>query len=109
MSLSTTKILRYNKKKRIVEEFDKRPPVTGDAYLGCTRWGVGVESVGAGCHPSQVEEFNEDARKAGLMGVEFMPNGNVRFSSRRARARYLRHMGLYDRDAGYSDPAPNNL
>lgn len=108
--MSVTKILRYNREKGAVEEFDKeKVPASGSqVFFGAKGWAVGAESIGCGCHPSQVDDFREDARKAGITGVDFRPDGTAVFSCRSARRDYMKLLGMYDRDAGYSDAAPQN-
>ena len=81
----------------------------GDRHFGANGWSTGLESDSASIHSSQVNEFREDAKKQGLTGVEFDESGNVKFTSRDQRSRYLRHRGLYDRDAGYGDATPRNF
>jgi len=75
--------------------------------FGANGWSTGLESDAAGIHSSQVGEFREDARKHGFTGVEFTTDGRAKFHSRGQRAAYLRHRGLYDRDAGYGDASPD--
>lgn len=75
----------------------EKGPMTSKAYQG------GLVSVGAGVHPDQVAEFNAATRAAGLTGVEYLPNGDVRFDSRGQRAAELRRRGMHDRDGGYGD------
>jgi hypothetical protein len=65
-------------------------------------------SDGASVHSNQVNEFREDVNKNGFTGVDFKSDGTAVFSSRNERSRYLRHRGLYDRDAGYGDTVPDN-
>ena len=77
--------------------------------FGANGWSTGLESDGAAVHSSQVNEFREDAQKAGFTGVEFSDSGEVNFSSRGQRAKYLRHRGMYDRDAGYGDASPDQF
>jgi hypothetical protein len=56
-----------------------------------------------------VDEFREDVKKAGITGVDINNDGSVTFSCRSARRKYMEHRGVYDRDAGYGDHAPNNF
>lgn len=87
-----------NPKPRKGENADGRSP-----GFGAKGWATGLESIGASVHSNQVNEFREDAKKAGFTGVEFKGDGTAVFSSRGERARYLKHRGLRDRDGGYSD------
>lgn len=70
---------------------------------GTNVWSTGLTSDASGVHPSQVQEFREDARARGFTGVDFTPDGTTVFSSRKERAGYLKMRGLIDRDGGYSD------
>lgn len=66
-------------------------------------WSRPLVSDAAGCHPSQVKEFNENAKKAGFSGVFFSKDGSAHFSTRGQRAGYLNHMGYHDRSGGYAE------
>lgn len=66
-------------------------------------WARPLASDGAGCHPSQVREFNQKARDAGFTGVNFTPDGTCNFSTRGQRAKYLKFRGLHDRSGGYAE------
>jgi len=56
-------------------------------------------SISMGCHPSQVREFNERARKAGLTGVRYLPNGTVECSSKGQQKKWCRHLGVVNGDS----------
>lgn len=66
-------------------------------------WARPLVSTSAGCQPSQVDEFNKEARDAGFTGVSFNKEGDVSFSTRGQRKKYLAHIGMCDRSGGYSD------
>ena len=86
---------------------DHRQPRDGlnneASRCGTNAWSTGLVSDGAGVHQNQVNEFREDAKSHGFTGVEFTKSGDCVFTSRRERARYLKHRGLRDRNAGYGD------
>ena len=105
-----TKVLRYNHEKGEVEEFekDKVPDTSDRVFIGNNGWATGLVNQGCGCHSSQVEEFREEARARGITGVDFDPTGRAVFSCRSARRDYLRMRGMFDRDAGYGDAAPEH-
>jgi len=65
-----------------------------------------MESDAAGVHPDQIPEAVEHAKSIGVP-TEFNKAGNPILRSPQHRAAYLRGIGMFDRDAGYSDPAPN--
>lgn len=60
-------------------------------------------SKGMAVHPRQVEKFNSEARKAGVTGVHYRPDGCLVATSRSQRRAEMRRRGFIDRDAGYSD------
>ncbi len=66
-----------------------------------------LASDGAAVHPNQVKEATEDARNKGVP-TDFLPDGRPIFTSRTHRKNYLRAYGMFDRGAGYGDPAPNH-
>lgn len=57
-----------------------------------------------GVNPTQANQFNEVARKAGITGVHYDANGDCHLSCRSARRDWARLRGLCDRNGGYSDP-----
>jgi RecJ-like exonuclease len=57
----------------------------------------------AGCHPTQVKQFNEDLSKAGIVGARYRTDGSVEYASRAARKAHARFRGLVDFDGGYGD------
>jgi len=61
-----------------------------------------------GVHPSQVSELREHLKLHDVRGVDVNSDGSVTWNSKRARHDYCRATHLYDRNAGYSDPAPLN-
>jgi len=60
-------------------------------------------SEGCGVMRSQVGEAREQIRRHGIQGAQVHDNGQIRFTSRRARKEYLKMRGLRDNDGGYSD------
>lgn len=63
-------------------------------------------SSAAGVHPSQVKEHMEYLRKAGCGQVNHTKGGDIIFESKGQRRKVLKALGMFDRNAGYSDPAP---
>ena len=56
--------------------------------------------------PGQAAKFNEEARAAGIAGVNYdMKTGECTFDSRGARNDEMKRRGLFDKDAGYGDKA----
>lgn len=60
-------------------------------------------SEGVGCMKSQVGKLRETIKKRGIVGARVRDNGQVEFTSRRARKELLRVRGLIDNEAGYGD------
>lgn len=60
-------------------------------------------SEGCGVMKSQVGEAREMIRQHNIQGAAVHDNGQVRFTSRRARKEFLERRGLKDNDGGYSD------
>jgi len=59
----------------------------------------------SGVHPDQIPEAIQKAKRHGI-DMEFHPDGRAKYTSRKHRKDYLRSIGLFDRSAGYGDPAP---
>lgn len=60
-------------------------------------------SDAAGVAPHQIEEVTKESVRAGIP-TNFTEDGRAIFTSREHRKRYCEHIGLYDRNGGYSDP-----
>jgi hypothetical protein len=60
-------------------------------------------SDGCGVMKSQVGETRDLIKKHSIQGAAVMDNGQVRFTSRRARNEFLRMRGFRDLDGGYGD------
>jgi hypothetical protein len=60
-------------------------------------------SDGVGCLKRQVPELRDVIRRHGIRGAKVLQNGQVQFTSRKARARLLAVRGLVDNDGGYGD------
>lgn len=88
-------------KDRSYFDFDRNRHSRGVPMI--QSWSRPLQSDGAGCHPSQVKEFNEKAKSAGFTGVSFSPDGTCNFNTRGQRAKYLKHIGMHDRNGGYGD------
>ena len=61
-----------------------------------------------GCHPDQRSQFTELSKEAGCE-THFTSDGRAILESKGHRRSYAESRGLYDRNGGYSDPAPKNL
>jgi len=68
--------------------------------------GTPWKSQSCGCHPSQVKEFNEDMKRAGIQCAHMHNDGTLECTSRKARRQVMELRELHDRDAGYGDRAP---
>ena len=110
--MSHKKILRYNSKKQCVEESDAPQPVassTDSIFFGSNVWSTGHRSDALSVHPSQVDEFNQEAKNRGFTAIEFEPDGTCVAHSRKQLKQYMEYRGFYNKDAGYGDAAPRNL
>jgi hypothetical protein len=102
-------IRKYNGKEVTQEELDKlmpckadwleAPPMTSDTYSEHDP----LISEGCGVMKSQVGEARGMIRQHNIVGAAVHDNGQVRFTSRRARKEFLARRGLVDNDAGYAD------
>ena len=59
-------------------------------------------SDGAGCHPSQIHDYQKHLKDAGCP-TEYTPDGRAVFTSRAHRQKALRALGLHDRTGGFGD------
>lgn len=75
------------------------PPMTADTYSEHDP----LISDGCGVMKAQVGEARETIRRHGIQGAAVLNNGQMRFTSRRARKEFVAVRGLVDNDAGYSD------
>ena len=65
-------------------------------------------STAAGVHPDQIQEHMEHLRKLGCGQVNHTKDGDVIFEDAAQRKKVCEALGLFDRNAGYSDPKPRN-
>ena len=70
------------------------------------RWPLRTTLTGVG--EGQVGELREFVRERGLSGTYVHDDGSVEWSGPKARREYCKAVRLYDRNAGYSDPMPDN-
>jgi len=66
-----------------------------------------MASYAAGVDPSEVPEIKEFDKKHGVP-TNYNEDGDPIFTSQKHRKNYCHAHGLYDRNAGYGDPAPVN-
>lgn len=102
-------VFKYNGKVVTKEELDSLfpprkdwldgPPMAADTYSEHDP----LISEGCGVMKSQVEETREAIRHHGIQGAAVHNNGQIRFTSRRARKEFLAMRGLNDQDGSYSD------
>ena len=75
------------------------PPMTANTYTEANP----LISDGCGVMKSQVGEAREMVRRHGIRGAMVLDNGQIRFTSRRARKEYLSMRGLRDNDGSFGD------
>ncbi len=75
------------------------PPMTANTYTEADP----LISDGCGVMKSQVSETREAIRYHGIQGAAVLDNGQVRFTSRRARKEFLSMRGLVDNQGSYGD------
>lgn len=64
-------------------------------------------SSAAGVNPNQIKEHMDHLRSKGCGQVNHTSDGDIIFESKGQRRQVLQALGMYDRNGGYSDPAPN--
>ena len=77
----------------------KAPPMVTDTYSEHDP----LISEGCGVMKSQVKEARDMIRQHNIQGAAVHDNGQIRFTSRRARKEFLSRRGLHDNDGGYFD------
>ena len=100
---------RLNGKKVTREEFDKlakskegwleQSPMVSNTYTEHDP----LISEGCGVMKSQVNETRDLIKRHCIQGAAVHNNGQMRFTSRRARKEFLALRGLNDQDAGFGD------
>lgn len=102
-------VSKYNGRTVTKEELDKLmppkpdwldgPPMVADTYSEHDP----LISEGCGVMKSQVAEARDMIRQHRIQGAAVHDNGQLRFTSRRARKEFLSRRGLIDNEGGYSD------
>lgn len=100
-------VLKYNGRKVTEAELDELMPrkaIEGPAMIANTYTEHDpLISDGCGVMKSQVKEAREEIRRHRIQGADVLDNGQLRFTSRRARKEFLAMRKLRDNDGGYSD------
>ena len=65
----------------------------------------GLESYAAGVNPKQIPEMRAFDKKHGVP-TDYSPDGDPVFRGPKHRRKYCEAHGLFDRNAGLSDPVP---
>lgn len=96
---------RINGKEATKAEFERLPakPIGAPSVSNTYTEHDPLISDGVGCMKSQVPEMRKTIRQHSIQGAQVLDNGQIRFTSRRARRELLRVRGLCDNDGGYSD------
>lgn len=105
-----SKVVRtYNGKAVTQEELDALMPPKDDWLDGAPMTANTYTehdpliSEGCGVMKSQVNETRQLIRRHGIQGAAVHNNGQIRFTSRRARKDFLRMRGLVDNEGSYGD------
>jgi hypothetical protein len=100
-------IYKINGKKVTKKQWDARKGagLRGGCPMGTVAYSESkpLVSDGVGCLKSQVPKLRESVKRHGIVGARVLDNGQVEFTSRRARRNLLRVRGLVDNEGGYSD------
>ena len=81
------------------DDWMSSPPMTANTYTEHDP----LISDGCGVMKAQVKEAREAIRHYGIQGAAVLDNGQMRFTSRRARKKWLSIRELHDRDGSYGD------
>lgn len=107
--MSTKIVRKYNGRVVSQEELDKVLPPKKD-WLESPAMSANTYSEhdpliseGCGVMKSQVGEAREMIRQHNIVGAQVHDNGQIRFTSRRARKEFLSRRGLNDQDGSYGD------
>ncbi len=107
--MSTKIVRKYNGRVVSQEELDKVLPPKKD-WLESPAMSANTYSEhdpliseGCGVMKSQVSETREAIKKHGIQGAAVHNNGQIRFTSRRARKEFLAMRGLVDNQGSYGD------
>ena len=80
---------------------DYEAEIAPDGTAGCAGWPM--KSDAAGVHPSQAVDFMKDSAKKGVPTEFDTKTGQAVFTNRAHRSKYLKAMGMHDRNGGYGD------
>jgi len=61
----------------------------------------GFSSLALGCHPKQVQEFNERVHKAGCTGIKYDKKGHCQVTSRADYEALSKSIGLCDQGSAH--------
>lgn len=102
-------VRKYNGRPVTKEELDEllppkedwlsAPPMVTDTYSEHDP----LISEGCGVMKSQVGDARQMIRQHNIQGAAVHDNGQIRFTSRRARKEFLARRGLVDNEASYGD------
>lgn len=68
----------------------------GETGMGLSTKGWPKKSPALSCHPKQVKQANARARKHGLTGVHYQPNGMCVLADNASRRKLMRLEGMHD-------------
>jgi len=83
----------------VKKDWLEAPPMTSNTYSEHDP----LISEGCGVMKAQVGEAREMIRQHNIQGAAVHENGQIRFTSRRARKEFLSRRGLVDNEGSYGD------
>jgi hypothetical protein len=98
--------LKLNGKWVTPAEFHRGGPVGGEGVASVTNTYSTAKpliSEGVGCMKAQVPEMREAIKERGIIGAHVRDNGQIEFTSRKARKQVMQMRALHDNDGGYGD------
>ena len=98
--------LKINGKEVTPAEFHRRKPIGGSGVPMITNTystAKPLVSEGVGCMKAQVPAMRDAIRERGIVGAHVRNNGQIEFTSRRARREVMSMRGLHDNQGGFGD------
>lgn len=98
---------RYSLTENVLRSGDANKRRRSSSKRTRAKWPIRTVLTGVG--EGQTRELRDFITERGLRGTHVHEDGSVEWSGPQARRDYCKAVGLYDKNAGYGDPAPDNL